>query len=327
MAETTAATKTAPATKQEDPISLVKRTVVDVVAAKVHQFIESGELNLPANYSVNNALKGAWLILQSTTDKENRLALSVCTRDSIANSLLDMIVQGLNPMKKQAYFIVYGKTLSCQRSYFGSMAVAQMVSPNIGDFTYACVYEGDTFKYGIRNGKKIITEHEQDIQNVDKKKIIAAYCIVLDKTENPLKTEIMTYEEIKQAWKQSKMSPIDEKGNVKDSSTHGKFAADMCLKTVINKCCKLIINASSDNALLLDRINKNEDLADRAEVEEEIEENANTGPVLEIGAGRQEETTQAPEVVEEKEEVKQKEEPAKQETTAWVDQGKRAPGF
>jgi recombination protein RecT len=321
--ETTAATKTtAPAVKQEDPISLIKRTVVDVVAAKVHQFIESGELNLPANFSVNNALKGAWLTLQSTVDKEGRPALSVCTRDSIANSLLDMIVQGLNPMKKQMYFIVYGKTLSCQRSYFGSMAVAQMVSPNIGDFAYACVYEGDTFKYGIRNGKKIITEHEQDIQNVDKKKIIAAYCIVLDKNENPLKTEIMTYEEIKQAWKQSKMSPIDEKGNVKDSSTHGKFAADMCLKTVINKCCKLIINASSDNALLLDRINKNEDLADRAEVEEEIEENANTGPVLEIEAGKQ-----APEVVEEKEEVKQKEEPAKQETTAWVDQGSRKPGF
>jgi recombination protein RecT len=101
----------------------------------------------------------------------------------------------------------------------------------------------------------------------------------------------------------------------------------MCLKTVINKCCKLIINASSDNALLLDRINKNEDLADRAEVEAEIEENANTGAVLEIEAGKQEETAKAVDVVEEKEEVKQKEEPAKQETTTWVDQGKRAPGF
>lgn len=271
-------------TRPETQLQLVKRTVVDVVAEKVNRFIANGELNLPQNYSVNNAIKAAWLILQSTEDRNHAKALDVCTKDSIANALLDMVVQGLNPMKKQAYFIVYGKALSCQRSYFGSMAVAQMVDPRIGEFAYACVYEGDTFKYGIKNGKKMVTEHEQEIANVDKKKIVAAYCIALDKDGNPLRTEIMTFDEIKQAWKQSKMNPIDAHGNVNADSTHGKFASDMALKTVINKCCKAIINASSDCALLLDRINRNEDLADRAEAEAEIEENGNTGEVLELEA-------------------------------------------
>lgn len=283
--------------KQESQLALIKRTVVDVVSEKVQKFIASGELNLPANYSVNNALKSAWLLLQATVDKDGRRALDVCTRDSIANSLLDMIVQGLNVGKKQAYLIVYGKTLTCQRSYFGSMAVAQMVEPRIGEFAYAVVYEGDTFKYGIKLGKKMIVEHEQDIQNVDKKKIVAAYCIALDKSGEPFKTEIMTIDEIKQAWKQSKMNPIDEKGNIKDGTTHGKFSADMAMKTVINKCCKVIINASSDNALLLERINRNEDLADRAQVEEEIEEEANKGEVLEIEAAEttgQEEAAEQP---------------------------------
>lgn len=299
-------------------LEIVKKSVVDVVKSKVNEFISSGELFLPKNYSPDNAMKAAWLILQSTVDKDGRPALEVCTRDSIANALLDMVVQGLNPLKKQNYFIAYGKTLTCQRSYFGSMAVAQMVEPRISEFAFAVVYEGDTFKYGIKNGKKFVTDHEQDIQNVDKKKILAAYCIALDKDGNPFRTEIMTIDEIKQAWKQSKMNPIDDKGNVKEGSTHGKFSADMSLKTVISKCCKAIINASSDNALLLDKINRNEDLADRAAVEAEISEEANTGEVIDITEAQQgqadhpEDQDQAPEA---------QDEPAPEE------EQKRKPGF
>lgn len=309
--------------RQETPLQLIKRTVVDVVAEKVHKFIENGELNLPANYSVNNALKSAWLMLQQITDKDGHKALEVCTRDSVANSLLDMIVQGLNVGKKQAYLIVYGKTLTCQRSYFGSMAVAQMVEPRIGEFAYAVVYEGDTFKYGIKLGKKMITEHEQDIKNVDKARIVAAYCIALDKEGNPFKTEIMTIDEIKQAWRQSKMNPVDDKGNVKENSTHGKFAADMALKTVINKCCKVIINASSDNSLLLERINRNEDLSDRAQAEMEIEENANTGEMLDITPETSDRedppAEQAPAPGPDQEQEKLEEKPAEEQ--------KRMPGF
>lgn len=260
----------------------ITKDVVEMVAQKVHAFISNGELHLPQHYSPDNALKSAWLILQQTKDKENRPALQVCTRDSVANALLDMIVQGLNPGKKQGYLIVYGTQLVFQRSYFGSMAVAQMVNSEIKEFASAVVYEGDVFKYGIKNGKKIIQEHEQELSNVDKKQIKAAYCIALDKNGDPLRTEIMTIDEIKQAWKQSKMNPIDDKGNIKAGSTHDKFSADMALKTVINKTCKVIVNASSDNHLLLDRINRNEDLADRAAVSAEIEEKANQGPVLEM---------------------------------------------
>jgi recombination protein RecT len=287
--EAVTGTAQAPATRPESALAMAKRTIVDVVAAKVTQFIANGELNMPENYSVNNAIKAAWLILQGTMDKDNKPALEVCTKDSIANALLDMVVQGLNPMKKQNYFIVYGKTLTCQRSYFGSMAVAKMVQPKVDDFAFAVVYQGDVFKYGIKNGKKTVTEHTQTIENVDKKKIIAAYCIALDKSGEPFRTEIMTMEEIQQAWKQSKMNPFDDKGNLKEYSTHGKFTGEMALKTVINRTCKAIINASSDNALLLERINKNDELADRAEVEAEIEEEANKGDIIEIKAETEQE--------------------------------------
>lgn len=277
-------TAEAPAVKQESSLALMKRTVVDVVAAKVEGFVRNGELDLPASYSVGNALKAAWLILQETKDKSDKLALDVCTKDSIANAMLDMVVQGLNPIKNQVYFIVYGKTLTAQRSYFGSMAVAKMVHPLIDEFSYAVVYEGDKFKYGIANGKKSVLLHEQALGDVDKKKIIGAYVIALDREGDPLRSEIMTIEEIKQAWKQSKMNPINEKGDIKADSTHGKFTADMAMKTVINKLCKAIVNASSDKALLLERMSRAEDLSDRAAAEADIEEQANAGDVIDITA-------------------------------------------
>lgn len=268
--------------KKTDALAQVKDGVVDVVARMVEKFILNGELILPQNYSVDNAMKSAWLTLQATEDKDHNKALEVCTKQSIANALLDMVVQGLNPGKRQVYFIVYGKSLTAQRSYFGSMAVAQMVNPRISEFAYACVYEGDTFTYGILNGKKMVTKHEQEIGSVKKENIVAAYCIALDKEGNPLRTEIMTFDEIKQAWRQSKMKPIDDKGNVNEASTHGKFTGEMATRTVTNKLCKAIINASSDNALLLERINRNEELTNRATVGIEIEEKANQGPMLDI---------------------------------------------
>jgi recombination protein RecT len=291
MAPVNSAAKQAPATPvtqaKESHLALMKRTVADAVALKVNEFVKNHEIDLPSSYSVGNALKAAWLILQETEDRNKAKALDVCTKDSIANAMLDMVVQGLNPIKNQVYFIVYGKTLTAQRSYFGSMAVAKMVQPLIDDFAYAVVYEGDTFKYGIKNGKKTVLDHEQELENVDKKNIIGAYAIALNKAGEPLRSEIMTIEEIKQAWKQSKMNPINEKGGVKADSTHGKFTADMSMKTVINKLCKSIVNASSDKSILLERMNRAEDLSDRAAVEAEIEDQANTGNVIDITTEQQ----------------------------------------
>jgi len=288
-AKQTPAAPPAPAPKQESHLALMKRTVVDAVAQKVGEFVKNHEIDLPQSYSVGNALKSAWLTLQETEDRNHNKALDVCTKDSIANAMLDMVVQGLNPIKNQVYFIVYGKTLTAQRSYFGSMAVAKMVHPLIDDFSYASVYEGDVFKYGIKNGKKNVLEHEQELGNVDKKKIIGAYAIALDKAGDPIRSEIMTIDEIKQAWKQSKMNPITEKGDIKGDSTHGKFTADMAMKTVVNKLCKAIVNASSDKSILLERMNRSEDLSDRAAAEAEIEDQANTGDVIDLPVVKQEE--------------------------------------
>lgn len=269
------------ANDNQNSLALVKRDTVDVVAERVRAFQERGELHFPANYSPDNAMKSAWLALQEVKDMNKKPALEVCTKNSIANSLLDMVVQGLNPAKNQCYFIVYGNQLVCQRSYLGTMAVAKQVDAAIEDIFAEVVYEGDTFKYSIERGKKVVTKHEQSLENVDKKKIVAAYCVVIDKNGETKRTDIMTMDEILQAWKQSKMNPVDDKGNVKAGSTHGKFTADMAKKTVINRTCKPIINSSDDSGLLMTSYKRTSEVIAEVEVEEEISLSANA-EVLDI---------------------------------------------
>jgi len=255
-------------------LALIKKDTVDVVADKVRKFQESGELSFPANYSPENAMKAAWLSIQDTYNKDNKPALEVCTRDSVANSLLSMVVQGLNPVKKQCYFIVYGNKLVLQRSYFGAMHVAKTVDPDIAHILGEVVYEGQPFKYAKKNGLTYIVEHQMQLGD-SRKPIVGAYCQVLykDGTEN---ATVMTIDEIMSAWSMSPTHPIDQNGELKASSTHAKFTAEMAKKTVINRACKSIINSSGDDSLLIEAYRQTESDITEAEVQEEIETKANT---------------------------------------------------
>ena len=86
----------------------------------------------------------------------------------------------------------------------------------------------------------------------------------------------MTIDEIKQAWKQSATHPVDASGKIKAGSTHDKFTAEMCKKTVINRACKPIINSSDDSNLVVRMAKETDAEFAEAEVAQEIEENANT---------------------------------------------------
>ena len=260
--------------KKTNELALIKRDTVDVVADKVRKFQESGELCFPANYSPENAMKAAWLAIQETEDRNSKPALEVCTKDSVANALLNMVVQGLNPVKKQCYFIVYGNKLTLQRSYFGAMHVAKTVDPNIADIVAEVVYEGQTFKYAKKNGRTYIVEHQMQLGD-DSKPIVGAYCQVLykDGTEN---ATVMSIAEIMSAWAKSPTKPFTESGELKANSTHAQFSGEMAKKTVINRACKSIINSSGDDTLLIEAYRQTDaDLAE-AEAQEEIEAKANT---------------------------------------------------
>jgi recombination protein RecT len=254
-------------------LALIKKDTIDVVANKVREFQERGEIHFPVNYSPENAMKAAFLELQKVVDKGKRPCLEVCTKNSIANALLDMVVMGLTPAKNQVYFIVYGTELVCQPSYFGRITVTKSATGAV-DVVGQVVYEGDEFEYEIdARGRKRLLKHVQKLANIDKNKIVAAYCTIIWKDRDFM--DIMTFDQIKAAWKKSPMHPIDDSGNVKAASTHGEFTADMALKTVMGHACKYYLNTSDDSNLVLDHWRAAEEAAAEAEIVEEIELNAN----------------------------------------------------
>lgn len=258
----------------------IKKGTVDVVTNQIKNLENRGEIEFPPDYSPQNALRSAWLILQETVDRNKKPVLQACTKASIMNALFNMTVQGLNAGKKQVYFIAYGNQLVCQRSYHGTKALAMRVDPKIGDIVAEPVWEGDDFEFEIRNGQKIVTKHKQTLESIDEdKEPKGAYCLVLDHQGNVIKGEVMTFKQIKKCWNQSQTNPVQDNGQIKKSSVHGKFMGEMIRKTIINRTCKPIINSSSD-AYLKRAADQAEQVQAEAEAVQEVEANANQGEVV-----------------------------------------------
>lgn len=263
----------------------IKKETADIVLSKVQVFHKNGELDLPPNYSPSNALKSAWLMLQGVKDRDDNPALQVCTRTSIANALLNMVIQGLNPAKDQCYFIVYGTTLTLQRSYHGARAVALRVDDRLDDIYAEVIYKGDELDFDINLGQRYPGTHHQKFQNIDDNNIVGAYAVAIGKDGKVRRCELMTIKQIHQSWKQSPMKPVNDDGTIKPNSVHAKFPVEQCRKTVVNKISKHIINASSDSGLdiLIGSIRRTDEEAYEAETRQEIEDFANSGEVIDIG--------------------------------------------
>lgn len=256
------------AKNQEQPKQVVKyENLAEQVLQKIQVYQQSGSLVLPEKYSVENHLKEAWLALQEVKDRNDKPALQVCTTTSIANSLLDMVLQGLSVAKKQCYFVVYGTKLTCMRSYFGTVAIAKRVGGIDKEPTANIVYENDEFEYVINpeTGYTSILKHKQKLENIDIAKIKAAYAII--KKNGETQVTIMTIAQIKKAWQQGAT-----KGN---SPAHQNFTDEMCKRTVIGRACKMAIN-SSDDAWLFDGKKDELDEDSTEEIKrEEVKEGAN----------------------------------------------------
>ena len=265
------------ATKQElmeqgkqNAALVVNNAFIDGLSAQLQEKQQYG-LSFPTDYNPTNALMGAYLIMKETTDKSGNCILESCSQASIANSLMDMCTLGLNASKKQGYFIAYGGKCQFQKSYFGNITLARR--NGLKKINAEIIYEGDTFKYHIEKGKKVIDAHEQDFMNIDNDKLIGAYAVAI-MDDGSEEVEIMNINQLKKAWNQ-RMGGLKEDA----SSTHMKFKDQMAKKTVINRLCKIIGNTSTDGNIseISDRLDEVADSDFVAEdVAYEIEQNANT---------------------------------------------------
>jgi len=251
-------------------VATIQKDITDDVNKSLTRLQHDG-LQLPANYNASNALKSAFFKLRDTKDKAGKPALEVCTRESIANSLLDMVTQGLSPAKTQCYFIVYGNQLQLNRSYFGTQAVLKRLK-NVKDIWANVIFQDDEFVYEIDRGREKLISHKTHFENRDKA-ILGAYAVVQTNDDEEILT-VMTKKEINDAWDQSKTK----------QAVHGKFPQEMAKRTVINRAAKAFINTSDDSDLLVEAINnstENEyDERERKDVspQQEIDEKANSIP-------------------------------------------------
>ncbi|EOL45777.1 recombinase RecT [Enterococcus caccae] len=246
--------------------ALLQKDITDQVTHKVAAMQKEG-LALPPSYSPANALKSAFFAM---TNAPGGSLLEKCSKESIANALLDMTIQGLSPAKTQCYFVPYGQTLKLTRSYFGTMAVVKRLS-GVKNIWANVIYKGDEFEIEIdEHGHEKLSKHGTSFANRDNE-IIGAYAII-ESNEGEQFLTTMTKKEIDKSWSKAKTKNVQN-----------DFPQEMAKRTVINRAAKAFINTSDDSDLLIEAINNstaNEypdaDEIKEAEIIEEIDEKANS---------------------------------------------------
>lgn len=227
----------------ETGLTATQKDITDSVMKRITELEGRPGFKMPQGYSPNNALKSAWLKLQTVEDRDKNKALAVCTPTSIANALFDMCIQGLSPAKNQCYFIVYGKELTLMRSYFGTAAVLKRLN-GVEDVFAQVVYQDDIFEYEIDGGNIVITRHDQKLENIDMDKIVGAYCTIVK--NGKARSEIMTKKQIDKSWSKTKNG----------GSVQKEFPDQMAKRTVINRAAKMYVNTSDDADELIESINR-----------------------------------------------------------------------
>ena len=253
--------------KEAERKELVAKDFTEGMVVKIKQKEQFG-LTFPKDYNYTNEFMSAMLILQETTDRNKKPVLQSCSRASIENALIEMVTDGLSMRKKQCYPVAYGGKLQCQRSVYGNTCIARRFG--LKDINASVIYKGDIFKFHKENAKTVIDSHEQSFENINNDNIIGAYAVaVMDDGE--IISEVMTMDQIKQAWQQG--YGYKENGN----GTHQKFPDQMAMKTVKNRLLKYINNSHTGTEIDIDELNvvSEQEMIEK-DVEYDIEQNANS---------------------------------------------------
>lgn len=220
---------------------VVQRDIADAVTEKINVMTAHGDLALPEGYNVGNALKCAMFKLQGMS-VNNKSVFEVCTKTSIANSLLNMAVQGLSPERNQCYFIPYGNELQLQRSYFGTIAALKRANPDVYKVVCEIAHQDDQIRWGWTDaGERYVICIDTDPLTNRDKPFAVGFCNIFSHDGDLIGYTVMTWQEIQKSWRQSK--------TYKDGGTspHSKFPEEMAKRTLIAKACKLLLNSSTSD--------------------------------------------------------------------------------
>lgn len=226
-------------------VAETQRSLDAGVQNQINQMMnQENGLKLPANYAVGNALKSAFFALKSSSDGDLiQIAAHVPeTKTSIANALMDMVVQGLTPAKTQVYFIKYGQKVQMQRSYFGTQAALKRLS-EVDDCWANVVHDGDDFEISAEDDRLMVTKWKPTLEGLDGQiKYVYAVIKMADGTHQ---YTVMTFKQIQNSWSQTRSQ----------GAVQNKFSDEMAKRTVLNRAAKNILNTSDDSDLVVGAIN------------------------------------------------------------------------
>ncbi len=219
-----------------DALQIKGEEITKSVIARVTNYIELGGLTVPDDYNPVNSVRAGMLAILSTEDKNGSKALDVCEKSSVENAIMEMIQKGLNPLRKQCSFVVFGKTLKMMPEHSGNIVMAQR--NGLKKIIAKVIYKDDDFDYEIDTdtGLTKITRHKQSMDNIRKEDIKGAYAIMIN-DDGTVDAEIMTKAEITEAWKMAQGYP---------TKAHINFPGPMSEKTVINRATKRYIRTDTD---------------------------------------------------------------------------------
>ncbi|EEI18909.1 hypothetical protein G8J22_01300 [Lentilactobacillus hilgardii] len=219
-------------------LAILQKDLTDQINTKLDG-LRKGGLATPKNYNPANALKSAFFAL---TNANGGNLLEKGSKDSIANALVDMVVQGLTPAKDQVYFIPYGKQVTLQRSYFGTQAALKRLN-SVQDIWAEVVHKDDEFEISAEDGRLIVSKFKPSFENLDKP-IVGTFAVV-QKVDGEKIYTVMTKKQIDTSWSQARNHNVQQ-----------KFPEEMAKRTVINRAAKNFLNTSDDSDLLVDSINR-----------------------------------------------------------------------
>lgn len=228
--------------KKENPsqntavIKRMQEQTTTEILNRVNAMQTTGELILPKGYNAGNALKSAWLYLQNIETRTKQKAIDVCTKTSICNCLLEMVIRGEYP-NRHCYFIPCGQELTYWEKYTGRYMRAKR-DTEIDRINAQVIYSGDNFVYTVDdNGDYQLVKHETGLKNIDLQKIVGAYAVVINK-DKTRHLEVMTMAQIRNSWNQGSMNG--------KSGAHVNFTDQMAKKTVISRACKIALDSAQD---------------------------------------------------------------------------------
>ena len=221
--------------KTNNEMAVTLRSTEGFVAVAQNYLKSHGEVVLPPNYDVNDAVKSLYLTALQVEDKQGRKALEVCTKTSIEQVVQTYVSKGLNVAKKQCYLVVYGSTLTLQEGYFGKQKQAKdyahiRINSNV-------IYKDEEISIEQRLDGTRIIHHKPDFTKFDTSKIVGAYAVAVREDGTVDDSDIMTAQEIKISHSKSKTG----------GTVHKEFPVEMHRKTVITRLAKRYINTSDDS--------------------------------------------------------------------------------